>query len=176
MSCLRSHVYSENTEKQSKDFMQESESESWSHLRFWVSLWLQHGERFEENYYWRMRVYLEDFHCHSEKRRGCLQINTVQSCRVFNGVQWYAWSDKVRGGNWRKSQTQRNGTSFQKKNIYLFIWLHRASVAACGSAWAQELQCMGLKRGILVPKPVVKPKSCGFLPTGPPGKSWETAF
>lgn len=146
MSCSRSHVYSEHTEKQSKDFMQGSDSESRSHLCFWGALWLQRGERFEENYYWRMRVYLEDFHCHSAKRCGCLKINTVQSCHVFNGVQWYAWSDRVRGGNWRKSQTQRNGTFWKKRvSISLFIWLYNVSVAACGNVWAQELQCMTLQ-------------------------------
>lgn len=35
---------------------------------------------------------------------------------------------------------------FEKRvSISLFLWLYNVSVAACGSVWAQELQCMALQ-------------------------------
>lgn len=75
----------------SPDVMLEKSCLFWSTMekavkRFYAGKWVSHGhicafeehfdynaERFEENYYWRMRVYLEDFHCHSAKRCGCLK-------------------------------------------------------------------------------------------------------
>ena len=74
------------------------------------------------------------------------------------------------------------------KNIYLFIWLCQALVAACkvfiefgvGSAdLAHRLSC-SIACGILIPRPGVEPVSPalagGFLSTGPPRKSLETVL
>ena len=84
---------------------------------------------------------------------------------------------------------------FLKIFIYLFIWLRRVLVAACGLLssgvwalkhmhWGSVVVACGLSCpaacGILVPRPGIEPASPalegGFLTTGPPGKSPELLF
>ena len=177
MSCLRGHVHAENTEKQSKDFMLRSNSESWSHLCFWVSLWLQRGESFEENYYWRVRVYLEDFHCHSEKRCGCLKNkhSSVLSCVQWSSMICLKWQSERRELEIKIKHREITLKKKKRVSIYFFACvsshLQNAGVRGHRSCSAWDCNIWDLSSWT-----VIKPKSCGFLPTGSPGKSWEIAF